>query len=312
LGSEDAIKNALTDSAMKYYNKPLLLSGGLDSSILCSIIKPKISVVVSLGQNSDDLKYARHIAKKYSKSHIEHVVKIHEVEEIINNSIRILKTFDPIEVRNSSVIYAGIRELKKYGYDEVVTGDGSDELFAGYNYLRNYYNNSALLQNKLLELWDLMHFSSKTIGSNFGVKVWMPYLDEPFITYAKSINIHEKVGERRAKKFGKFILRKAFEKELGRVVWRKKMALELGSNFNSIPDLISSINEVNSSEEFNGIYTRDKVILNNREHLHYYKIYRSHYEAPFQEPCSFKRCVQCNSCLKSSRYCHTCGHFLVM
>jgi asparagine synthase (glutamine-hydrolysing) len=296
---------------MKYYNKPMLLSGGLDSSILCSIIKPILSVVVSLGQSSGDLKYARDIAKKYSKLHIEHVVKITQVEKFINHPIRILKTFDPIEVRNSSVLYAGISELKRHGYNEVVTGDGCDELFAGYNYLQNFFDDYALLQKKLLELWELMHFSSTIIGRSLGVKVLTPYLDEPFITYAKSIDIRENVGEMNGKKYGKYALRKAFEKDLGEVAWRKKMALELGSKFNLIPKLISPINRVNSTEEFDRIYLSDKVNLKSTEHLHYYRIYRSHFGPPFCEPCSSKRCVECNSCIKSPRYCHTCGNTLL-
>jgi asparagine synthase (glutamine-hydrolysing) len=296
---------------MKYYNKPMLLSGGLDSSILCSIIKPVITVVVSLGQNSDDLKYARNIAKKYSRLHIEHIVKINQIEKIIDHSIRILKTFDPIEVRNSSVLYAGISELRKHGYNEVVTGDGCDELFAGYNYLQNFFDNYAMLHKKLLELWDLMHFSSRVIGKSLGVKVFTPYLDEPFITYAKSIGIHNKVGELNGKKYGKYALRKAFEKELGKVAWRKKMALELGSKFNLIPKMISSMNKVYSTEEFDRVYLSEKVNFKSTEHLHYYRIYRSHYKPPFHEPCSFKRCTECNSCLKSSRYCHRCGNILL-
>jgi len=102
-------------------------------------MRPKLSIVTSLGQNSQDLMHAKSVAKKYSQKHVECIVYFDDIVDIVPNVIKTFKTFDPLEIRNSSVIFFGIREAKDRGYDAVVTGDGADELFAGYNYLQRYF-----------------------------------------------------------------------------------------------------------------------------------------------------------------------------
>ena len=62
-----------------------------------------------------------------------------------------------------------------------------------------------------------------------GIDVKTPFLDETFASFAKKINVNEKVGAYDGKKWGKFILRKCFEPELGPVVWRSKLAQEQGA-----------------------------------------------------------------------------------
>jgi len=300
----------INETATRHEHKPLLLSGGLDSSILSTIINPELTVVISFGSTSQDLIYSKIVAQRYSRSHIEKIIDFIEFNRLIPNVIRILKTFDPTEVRNSTVLFAGIMEVKKKGYLEVVTGDGADELFAGYNYFAKYYSDPKKLQVVLDELWNNMRFASKDIGHAAGMKVNTPYLEEPLVGFARGLNIKEKVQEEKGIKWGKYILRKAFEDELGSLVWRSKMALEHGSEVNKASQFIEdAINDGEFRSE-KKISASEQVSIRTKEQLYYYRIYRQFFPPPFEERCSSKRCPYCAACLREpGRYCDTCGSF---
>src|SRR5262245_45624009 len=109
----DRLVRLLTESVERNHADALLLSGGLDSSILASLLHPKYSVAAGFGQDAPDLDYARQIAGKFSVRHIEVILDQHNMAELVEQSIKILKTFDPIEIRNSVVAFAGIKTAKK-------------------------------------------------------------------------------------------------------------------------------------------------------------------------------------------------------
>ena len=307
---QERLVEVINETAARHEHKPLLLSGGLDSSILSTIINPELTVVISFGSTSQDLIYSKIVAQKYSSSHLEKIIDFGEFNRLIPNVIRILKTFDPTEVRNSTILFAGIMEVKKKGYLEVVTGDGADELFAGYNYFAKYYTDPKKLQEILYELWNNMHFASKDIAYAVGMKVHTPYLEEPLIGFARGLNINEKVQEEKGIKWGKYILRKAFEHELGTLVWRSKMALEHGSEVNKASECIEdAIDDEEFRSERKSSFS-EHVTIRTKEQLYYYRIYRSFFPPPFEESCSAKRCAYCAASLREpGRYCDTCGAF---
>lgn len=309
---ENQLIDLLKQVTSKYLHMPLLLSGGLDSTIICSLIKPKLTVVVSFGDQSEDLIHSRTVSQVYSNSHLEINIDFHKFKSLAANVVRILKTFDPIEVRNSTVLYAGIIGVKNMGYSDLVTGDGADELFAGYSYLIRYYSEPRVLEDVLRDLWDKMTFASKDIGTALGVNIHTPYLEEPFISFAKSVNCHDKIGEKWGEKWGKYILRTTFENKLGDLVWRKKMALEHGSKLTSVSKIINKIlsNTVFEVNIKQGL--ADKVVLTTKEQMYYYWLYRSFFPAPYADSKGSIRCPYCLAdIVKSTRYCQTCGSFPV-
>ena len=307
--TQRVLRENLKEIVQKYSDSSLLLSGGLDSSILACLMKPKFSIVTSLGTDSMDIEYARRIARKYSENHIECVVDFDDIIMTVPHIVKTFKTFDPLEIRNSAVIYLGLKTSRDQGFMSVVTGDGADELFAGYNYMQRYFSNLEKLQSILEDLWTIMKFSSRKIGESLGVVVNTPYLEKQFYSLATSIGIDEKVGEHENKKWGKFILRKTFEDEMGSTVWRNKMALEQGSGFEKIS---VKFHDLIDDEEFNNESKRvliDGVKLKNKEHLYYYRIYESFFGSPVKGPCDTNRCSFCSSCLTYPKYCYTCGAF---
>ncbi|HLG36901.1 MAG TPA: asparagine synthase C-terminal domain-containing protein, partial [Nitrososphaera sp.] len=196
----EKIFQLLTESVHRNRADALLLSGGLDSSILASLLRPSYSLVVGFGAEAPDLAYAKKVAKKYSNRHFEIILDQDRMAELVEHVIQVFKTFDPIEIRNSVVALAGIEQVKNDGYSAIMTGDGGDELFAGYNYLSKYYSNTPKLDSELRRLWQIMHFSSKKLGKRAGVEVKTPFLDKNFASFAKSINVNDKVGEQGGKK----------------------------------------------------------------------------------------------------------------
>ena len=307
----DKLKFLLKKSVKDNYSDVLLLSGGLDSSILACLLKPELSLTVSLGKNAPDIEYAKRVSKKFGKTHQIIVLSFEELLEIVEDVIRILKTFDPMEVRNSSVGLAAIKYAKKSGHRRVMTGDGGDELFAGYNYLKRYHNDLGRLDQELRRLWQSMHFSSLKIGRDLDIAVNTPFLEKHFVLCAKSIKPVEKIGYYQGQAWGKYILRKCYQSELGEeIVWRPKLAQELGAGTAIMKDLISSYMEDDQFMEGRGQATSDGVTIRDKEHLYYYLLFRKYFSAPKNELCPDVRCPQCRACCNPlDRFCHTCGAF---
>jgi asparagine synthase (glutamine-hydrolysing) len=302
----------LTESVERNRADALLLSGGLDSSILASILRPKYSVAAGFGTDAPDLAYARQVADRFSEKHVEVVFDHNRMAGLVERVIQIFTTFDPIEIRNSAVALAGIEQAKSDGYSTIMTGDGGDELFAGYNYLSRYYSDMQKLDSELQRLWKVMHFSSKKLGEHNGVDVKMPFLDDHFASFARSIDASEKIGEHNGRKYGKFVLRKCFEATLGDLVWRSKLAQEQGAATDRYQNFIEEmIDDLTFANKTKIAKEQDGVAIRSKEHLHYYAIFRSHFPPPKEEDCD-SRCPECRGCVEpDGRFCRTCGAFPV-
>ena len=308
------LRDILYKNRQKNISDCLLLSGGMDSSVLASIFRPIYTITVALGSGAPDLFFAKLIAKMFSSIHCEIILTLEDILEITKQVIIILRTFDPIEVRNSSVMFAGLRGARQKGYRTVMTGDGGDELFAGYNYLKKYYSDDEALQRELNRLWNLMHFSSLEMGKKLGVSVKTPFLDEDFLVFAQSIPVSMKVGKYHERLWGKFILRECFQTQLGEAIsWRPKLAQENGAGISKIESYFRNAVDDESFEtdlkkaEFEG------VTIRNKEHLKYYKIFKEFFGLPREELCRFSpRCPLCQGCFKwKGNFCRTCGAYPV-
>jgi asparagine synthase (glutamine-hydrolysing) len=313
----EQLTKLLTESVDRNHADALLLSGGLDSSILASILHPQYSVAAGFGASAPDLVYARQVAQKYSKRHAEVLFGQNRMAELVEQVIQLFKTFDPIEIRNSAVALCGIEQSKSDGYSAVMTGDGSDELFAGYNYLSRYYSDMQRVDSELRRLWQIMHFSSRELGEHAGIEVKTPFLDEEFASFAKSINVNDKVGEHDGKKWGKFILRKCFETRLGSLVWRPKLAQEQGAATDRYQEYIEeTIDDLTFTNKKRIAQEEEGVKIRSKEHLHYYAIFRSYFLPPKEEEeynaCN-SRCSECQGCIApDARFCRMCGAFPVV
>ena len=114
----------------------IALSGGLDSSILAYYLKKNTKAIVVLAKDfpASDLIYSQFVAKEFGLKLLIKNATIEDLMSSIEETIKILKNFNHIEIRNSIVVYLAIKTAKENGCTRIITGDGCDELFAGYSF----------------------------------------------------------------------------------------------------------------------------------------------------------------------------------
>ena len=132
--------------------------------------------------------------------------------------------------------------------------------------------------------------------------------------YVKCIDIVKMIGEHQNDLWGKFILRKCYEQELGTdISWRTKQAQEQGAGIINIRDLLIKKLDDISYKQSTTMALSEGVIIKDKEQLYYYTIFRTYFCPPKDEECSSTRCPKCNCCFKwKGRFCRTCGAFPVI
>ena len=303
----DELKKSVTSCKSNY----LALSGGLDSSIIAYFLKekkPNAITIITEDFIASDLTYCQLVGKHFEIPLKIQSVKTDKILKSVEQTIKILKNFNDIEIRNSIVMYLALETIKKEGYNSIITGDGADELFAGYNFLLN--KELKDLEIELKRIWKTMHFPSHEIGNALGVNVESPFLNEDIVDIAKTIPVEYKVHKEEGTILGKWILRKIFEEKIPKSITRRqKSAMQDGAGTNGLTHLFDSVisNDIFEKKK-EQIKNSDGVVIRSKESLHYYEIYRKYYE-PIKSDSSTK-CPYCKfSVLKNSKFCRMCGAF---
>lgn len=307
------LKSIICENVCSCRVDALALSGGLDSSILASCL-PSNSVhaytVAAKDFLSSDLVNAQLVAKLYGIDQTVISAGMDDLLQAIDHTIKILKVFNPIEIRNNVVVYLVMKRAKDDGYRSIMTGDGADELFGGYNFFQKLSLDE--LQKDLERIWKVMHFPSKSLSEAIGIDLRSPFLSEEVTTFAKSIGAELKVRDENGKKYGKWILRKAFEKKLPSVIaWREKVAMQDGSGTSGLTNFFDGLVPDHAFSEKSEKYkVHEHVKFASKETLYYYEIYRKHYDYPTKLGKSKNGCPQCGFDVeKGSRFCRMCGSF---
>jgi asparagine synthase (glutamine-hydrolysing) len=301
------LENAVSECESEW----IALSGGLDSSILAHLRKeqkPQAITIITKDFLGTDLTFAQIIAKHTKLSLSLMQVNIEEVLDSINETIKILDNFNDIEIRNSIVPYLYLSALKKKGVDSVITGDGADEIFAGYNFLLKKSNDE--LYEELKRIKKIMHFPSKDIAKSLNMKVESPFLNDDVMKFSDSIQISRKINVKEDKKFGKWILRETFEKDLPKnIIWREKSPMQDGSGTNNLTGLFNAIiTDDIFLQKKTKILEEDGVYIRTKESLHYYECFRKF--SSVKKSDSDKKCPDCDYEINlNSRFCRMCGKF---
>lgn len=231
-----------------------LLSGGLDSSIIASILVNflggKNVRTYSIGmEGSTDLHYARIVATYLGTEHHEVLFTPEEGFAVIPEVIKTLASYDITTIRASVGMYLISRYISQNSSDKVIfTGEGSDEVLEGYLYFHNAPTpeegeKESLRLIKNLHLYDVLR-ADRCISSH-GLEPRVPFLDRQFVDLTLSLSASQKAP---CQGYEKYILRKAFEDCLpSEIIWRRKEGFSDGvsgtkkSWYNFIQDFIEPI-----------------------------------------------------------------------
>ena len=308
---EEQCMRILTNAVNECKSDWIALSGGLDSSILAHLRKdqkPQTMTIITKDFLGTDLTFAQIIAKHLGLPLSLIQVSMEEVLDSINETIKILGNYNDIEIRNSIVPYIYLTTLKKKGVDSVITGDGADEVFAGYNFLLK--KSDEEIGEELKRIKKIMHFPSKDIARSLNMKVETPFLNEELIKFSDDIEISKKIKSKEGEKFGKWILRETFEKYLpNNITWREKSPMQDGSGTNNLTGLFNTIiTDDIFTQKKTRILEEDGVYIRTKESLHYYECFRKTNSVKKSD--SDNRCPDCNyEIAPNSRFCRMCGKF---
>ena len=273
--------------------------------------KPQTMTIITKDFLGTDLTFAQIIAKHVGLSLSLIQVNMEEVLDSINETIKILGNFNDIEIRNSIVPYIYLTTLKNKGINSVITGDGADEVFGGYNFLLKKSDNE--IEDELKRIKKIMHFPSKDIARSLDMEVETPFLNEDMIKFSDELPVSKKINSKEGKKFGKWVLRETFEEYLpNNITWREKSPMQDGSGTNNLTGLFNTIitDEIFTQKKAK-ILEEDGVYIRTKESLHYYECFRKSNSVKKSD--SDSRCPDCNYEIGvNSRFCRMCGKFPII
>jgi asparagine synthase (glutamine-hydrolysing) len=267
-----------------------LLSGGLDSSLIVSILSKLLAKnnkrldTFSIGMaGSTDIEYARMVAKHCNTIHHEVIVTKEQMLSTIPKVIEQIESYDTTSVRASTPMYILCKYIKENTDIKVIfSGEGSDEVLGGYLYFHKAPDSKSFKEENIRLLTDINFFdclrADKCISVH-GLEGRFPFLDVDFINYCMSIDSKLKMPT--MERMEKYLLREAFSvgDYLPReVLWRVKEAFSDGvskqdnSWYKIIQDHIENDQDIDTSK----IYEHCQPIL--KESFYYRKIFDELYK----------------------------------
>ena len=306
--SVEAIHDALTDAVKRQLMSDVpygvLLSGGLDSSVISAIAEkfsehriednsqsraywPRLhSFAVGL-KGAPDLAKAKMVADHIGTVHHEINYTIQEGLDAIRDVIYFIETYDVTTVRASTPMYLLARVIKSMGIKMVLSGEGADEIFGGYLYFHKAPNAQAFHEETVrklskLYLYDCLR-ANKSLSA-WGVEGRVPFLDKEFLDVAMRTNPEAKMcGQKKSGEPGfeieKKIVREAFADMLPEeVAWRQKEQFSDGVGYSWIDTLKQITAEAVSDEQM--AHAAERFPINpprNKEEYYYRSIFAEHF-----------------------------------
>jgi asparagine synthase (glutamine-hydrolysing) len=298
---EDAVKRQLM-SDVPY---GVLLSGGLDSSIIAATAKrfaarrvedegqseawwPQLhSFAIGL-EGAPDLLAARDVAEFIGSVHHEFHFTVQEGIDALSDVIHHLETYDVTTIRAATPMYLMARRIRAMGIKMVLSGEGSDEIFGGYLYFHRAPDPRSFHEETVRKL-DRLHWydclrANKAMAA-WGVEARVPFLDKEFMDVAMSLDPAVKMAG--PGRMEKQILREAFEDTLpASVAWRQKEQFSDGVGYSWIDSLKAHAEEQVSDRELaNAAFRFPYNTPDTKEAYFYRAIFDEHFPLPSCAEC---------------------------
>jgi asparagine synthase (glutamine-hydrolysing) len=287
-GLREAVVTAVVRRMMSDVPIGVFLSGGLDSSIVAGIAAAYArernmtfhSFAVG-SEGSEDLGFARLVAERLGTEHHERVFTAEEAQAVLPEVVRIIESYDPSLVRSAVPNYF-LAELASRTVKVVLTGEGADELFAGYKY-QQVIDGGDELHDEIVRTIRSLHGLNlqrcDRVTMFHGLEARVPFLDRDLIAFSLGIPAAWKLP--RPDHPEKYLLRRAFEGDVADEVLEREKA-EFGDGSGASVALRSNRAEaegdgseapVGSDQGGNG-YSEPR--LRTEEEADYYRIFRQH------------------------------------
>ncbi len=299
--SIDTLRQALEDAVERQLMADVpygvLLSGGLDSSIISAVAKKFAAKRIESGNTeaawwpqlhsfavgligSPDLAAARKVADHIGTVHHEINFTVQEGLDAIRDVIYHIETYDVTTIRASTPMYLLARVIKSMGVKMVLSGEGADEIFGGYLYFHKApsaeeFHKETVRKLSKLHMYDCLR-ANKSLAA-WGVEGRVPFLDKEFMDVAMRLNPKDKMCGNG--KMEKYILRKAFEEILPEsVAWRQKEQFSDGVGYS----WIDTLREMTSSQvsDLQMAHVNERFPVNppmNKEEYYYRSIFEKHF-----------------------------------
>ncbi len=230
------LESAVSKRLMSDVPVGAFLSGGLDSSVIAAMMRPHITELhtFTVGfEGSGDLLAARKVAEHLGTIHHEHVLTLEEIYEHLPKIIYHLESFDQDLVRSAIPCYFTSRLAREH-VKVILTGEGADELFAGYTYYRDLHGEDGLhdeLRRSVSTLHNINLQRVDRLTMAHALEARVPFLDTELIELAQTIPVELKLKQREdGQLVEKWILRKACADLLPHeIAWRDKLQFDQGS-----------------------------------------------------------------------------------
>ncbi|MEM8777813.1 MAG: asparagine synthase B [Cyanobacteria bacterium P01_G01_bin.49] len=259
------------------------LSGGLDSSIIAALAKKHKSELhtFSVGiEGSKDIKAARFVSNYLGTIHHEYLITPAEVIAKLPEIIYFLESFDQDLIRSAIPCYFTSRLAAEH-VKVILTGEGADELFAGYTYYKDIPNDDTLhteLRRSVSSLHNINLQRVDRLTMAHSIEGRVPFLDLKMIELGQRIPAHLKLKGNPLVE--KWILRKAFEDILPEeIVWRKKEQFDEGSG--TVDLLTETLKEIMNEEQAQQYRKHhSNVNLRSAEECYYHQLFMNAFENP--------------------------------
>jgi asparagine synthase (glutamine-hydrolysing) len=300
-----ALEKAVHRQLMSDVPYGVLLSGGLDSSVISAIAQKFAAYRVESGDQeraywptlhsfavglvgSPDLAAARKVADHIGTIHHEIHFTVQEGIDALRDVIYHLETYDVTTVRASTPMYLLARVIKSMGVKMVLSGEGADEIFGGYLYFHKAPNAKEFHEETVrklskLHLYDCLR-ANKSLAA-WGVEGRVPFLDKEFMDVAMRLNPEEKMAKNG--RMEKWVVRKAFEDYLpASVAWRQKEQFSDGVGYSWIDSLKAMVNEKVTDEQMRTAKYRFPINTPmSKEEYFYRSIFTEHFPSDSAASC---------------------------
>lgn len=271
------LERAVTKRLMSDVPVGVYLSGGIDSSLVAAFMRPHVIDLHSFTagmEGSPDLEAARKVADFLSTNHHEMIYTSEDVKNALPDVIRFMESFDAPLVRSAVPMYFVSKLAAEY-VKVVLSGEGADELFAGYSYLSALGGGDRLkheLANITIRLQDTNLQRADRMSMAHGLEARVPFLDLNLVRFVSRLPIS--LLETSSEHTEKWLLREACRGMLPpEIEQRKKMKFSEGAGSSAvIADMVNNI--ISQSEFEKERYVEPELVLRSAEELYYYRIWR--------------------------------------